>query len=109
MIVFVNIANGHSCNAGLIAEKVTPITERVGMARPVESQKATLPLLATANDVRELIRYLKKHPDGVTIVEALGEVKKRILDPRKTWARYEGAKGLVEQVDGLKKFAATGG
>ena len=30
------------------------------------------------------------------------------VDPRKTWARYEGAKGLVEQVDGLKKFAATG-
>ncbi len=30
------------------------------------------------------------------------------VDPRKTWARYEGAKGLIEQVDGLKKFAATG-
>lgn len=30
------------------------------------------------------------------------------VDPRKTWARYQGAKGLVEQVEGLKKFAATG-
>lgn len=30
------------------------------------------------------------------------------VDPRKTWARYEGAKGLIEQVEGLKKFAATG-
>lgn len=30
------------------------------------------------------------------------------VDPRKTYARYQGAKGLVEQVEGLKKFAATG-
>ncbi len=30
------------------------------------------------------------------------------VDPRKTWAQYEGAKGLIEQVDGLKKFASTG-
>lgn len=30
------------------------------------------------------------------------------VDARKTWARYEGAKGLVEQVEGLKKFASTG-
>lgn len=30
------------------------------------------------------------------------------VDARKTWARYEGAKGLIEQVEGLKKFAATG-
>ncbi len=80
---------------GLSAEKIAPLVERVGIARPVESQKTTLPLLATANDVRELIRYLKKHPDGVTIVEALGEVKKRILDPRKISA-YE-AWGIVDR------------
>ncbi len=30
------------------------------------------------------------------------------IDPRKTWARHEGAKGLIEQVEGLKKFASTG-
>lgn len=30
------------------------------------------------------------------------------LDPRKSWAKYQGAMGLVEQVEGLKKFAATG-
>ncbi len=30
------------------------------------------------------------------------------VDARKTWARHEGAKGLIEQVAGLKKFAATG-
>lgn len=30
------------------------------------------------------------------------------VDPRRTWARHEGAQGLVEQVEGLKKFASTG-
>ncbi len=30
------------------------------------------------------------------------------LDPRKSWAKYQGALGLVEQVEGLKKFASTG-
>lgn len=83
-------------NAGLargLGEDRVSSLERFAAMRSVESQKTTLPLLATANDLRELIRYLKKHPDGVTIVEALGEVKKRILDPRKISA-YE-AWGVV--------------
>ena len=84
-------------------EKIAPILERLAMPKvversaenTVENPKATLPLLATANDLRDLIRYLKKHPEGVTIVEALSEVKKRILDPRKISA-YE-AWGVVER------------
>lgn len=30
------------------------------------------------------------------------------VDPRSSWAKYQGAKGLEEQVEGLKKFASTG-
>lgn len=75
--------------------RITPMADRTAALRQVESQKATLPLMATANDIRELIRYLKKHTDGVTIVEALGEVKKRILDPRKISA-YE-AWGIIKR------------
>ncbi|MBS1150301.1 MAG: efflux pump, family, outer membrane protein [Myxococcaceae bacterium] len=30
------------------------------------------------------------------------------VDPRKTWARAKGAYGLIEQVEGLKKFAESG-
>jgi hypothetical protein len=93
-------------SVGLSAEKITPLTERIAMPRPVEPQKATLPLLATANDLRELIRYLKKHPDGVTIVEALGEVKKRILDPRKISA-YE-VWGVVERHGDWLKLSELG-
>ncbi|MBS1808725.1 MAG: hypothetical protein JST84_11080 [Acidobacteria bacterium] len=80
---------------GFIEDRITPIAERMAAMRQVENQKATLPLLATANDLRELIRYLKKYTDGVTIVEALGEVKKRILDPRKISA-YE-AWGIINR------------
>lgn len=80
---------------GFLEDRMAPIAERMAAIRQVESQKATLPLLATANDLRELIRYLKKHSEGVTIVEALGEVKKRILDPRKISA-YE-AWGVIKR------------
>ena len=80
---------------GFVEDRVTPMAERMAALRQVENQKTTLPSLATANDLRELIRYLKKYSDGVTIVEALGEVKKRILDPRKISA-YE-AWGVIKR------------
>ncbi len=80
---------------GFIEDRITPLGDRLTAMRPVENLKNTLPSLATANDLRELIRYLKKHADGVTIVEALGEVKKRILDPRKISA-YE-AWGVIKR------------
>ncbi|MGH9942265.1 MAG: hypothetical protein ACRD9R_07905 [Pyrinomonadaceae bacterium] len=48
----------------------------------------TLPSLATANDAREAVRYLRKKPAGITPVEAAGTVKKPLFDPRKI-AAYE--------------------
>ena len=99
----VGIARAHSI---IGADRIAPMMDRVVTPRLNESQKATLPLLATANDLRELIRYLKKHPDGVTIVEALGEVKKRILDPRKISA-YE-AWGVVDRQGDWLKLSELG-
>ncbi|HEX4950712.1 MAG TPA: hypothetical protein VFZ34_28875 [Blastocatellia bacterium] len=93
-------------NTGYGVEKITPLSDRTIMPRSVEPQKATLPSLATANDLRDLVRYLKKYPDGVTIVEALGEVKKRILDPRKISA-YE-TWGVVERQGDWMKLSALG-
>lgn len=49
---------------------------------------ATLPILATASDVREVVQFLKKKPDGITVVEASDAVRKRLFDPRKV-AAYE--------------------
>jgi len=50
--------------------------------------KPALPILATANDVREVVQFLKKKPEGITIIEASDAVRKRLFDPRKI-AAYE--------------------
>ena len=51
--------------------------------------------MATAGDVRELVRLLKKRSAGVTIVEAMNSEQKRIFDPRKI-AAYQFW-GIVER------------
>lgn len=58
-----------------------PRPEEIEIARdlPVTS----LPILATANDARELVRFLKKRPNGVTVVEAMNAEPRRIFDARK--------------------------
>ncbi len=42
-----------------------------------------LPVLTTADDVRDLVGYLKTKPTGATIAEAKAAIKKSVLDPRK--------------------------
>jgi hypothetical protein len=49
---------------------------------------ANLPIFATANDVREVVRFLNKRPQGITIVEATNADQRRIFEPRKISA-YE--------------------
>ena len=39
---------------------------------------ASLPILATAGDVREAVQYLRKKPTGVSVVEALNDQKARL-------------------------------
>src|SRR5215207_1605150 len=45
--------------------------------------KSSLPLLATANDVREVVQLLKKKPEGITVAEASDSARRRLFDPRK--------------------------
>lgn len=47
-----------------------------------------LPILATANDVREVVQLLKKSPEGITVVEASDATKRRLFDQGKI-AAYE--------------------
>lgn len=54
----------------------------------VGTQKSSLPILATANDVREVVQLLKKKPEGITVVEASDATKRKLFDPRKV-AAYE--------------------
>ena len=51
-------------------------------------QTALLPRLATANDVRELVQYLKRRPGGVNLHDLPQPIKKRIFSPTKI-ASYE--------------------
>ena len=42
-----------------------------------------LPGWATVNDIREVVQFLKRHEEGITIVQALDSLRKRTFDPRK--------------------------
>ena len=66
-----------------------------------EPQLITFPHLATANDVREVVQYLKKRPDGVDISEVAQPIKKRIFYPPKVTA-YESWGIVSRKRDRLK-------
>lgn len=53
-----------------------------------EQQPMTLPISTTAGDVREAVQYLRKKPTGVTVAEAMEDVKRRVFEPKKL-AAYE--------------------
>lgn len=61
----------------------------------------SLPVLATATDVREVIRFLKHHPEGITAVQATDAFRKRVFDARKVSA-YEYWKIILRNGDRLK-------
>lgn len=61
----------------------------------------SLPVLATAADVREVIRFLKHHPEGITAVQAMDAFRKRIFDARKVFA-YEFWKIIARSGDRFK-------
>lgn len=65
-------------------------------------RRLMLPTLATPGNVREVVQYLKKKPAGVSIVEALDDVKKRVFEARKI-AAYEFW-GIVERDLGVDRL-----
>ncbi len=68
------------------SERALPLRE---IPRPLKETSAqTLPVMASAGDVRELVRLLKKRASGLTIVEAMNSEQKRLFDSRKI-AAYE--------------------
>jgi len=68
----------------------------VGCDEPV-----SLPVMATTTDVREAIRFLKHHPEGITAVQAMDAFRKRIFDARKVSA-YEFWRIIDRSGDRLK-------
>ncbi|MDX6695899.1 MAG: hypothetical protein QOF02_3502 [Blastocatellia bacterium] len=98
------------------AERVTPfLRERSGgalalkrVAPPAEAdapEAASLPLLATASDVREVVRLLKRKAGGVTIIEGM-DASRRVFDARKV-AAYEYW-GLVKRSGDRLSLSALG-
>ena len=65
-----------------------------------------LPIQTTAEDVREIVRYLKNKPTGALIAEAKAAVKRQVLDPRKL-AAYQFW-GLVFKEGDRLKLAPNG-
>jgi hypothetical protein len=96
-------------------ERVTPfLRERTDralalkrVAPPPEAQPeaASLPLLATATDVREVVRLLKRRAGGVTIIEGM-DASRRVFDARKV-AAYEYW-GLVKRAGDRLTLSALG-
>ncbi|MFN7947840.1 MAG: nucleotide-binding protein [Blastocatellia bacterium] len=65
------------------------------------SSPVTTPLLATASDLREIVKFLRRRPDGVGIVEAMEISRRQTLDPRKI-AAYEAWGLITRDRDRLK-------
>jgi hypothetical protein len=100
------------------AERVTPFLRdsRTGGAlalkrvAPLEEEtapevSASLPLPATATDVREVVRLLKRRTGGLTIIEGM-DAARRVFDPRKI-AAYEYW-GLVKRTGDRLSLSALG-
>lgn len=104
---------GSSTNAAWHTEKVTPFlrgTDRAlalrRVAPPVETTPAaSLPMLASAGDIREVVRLLKKRSGGITIIEGMDAIR-RVFDPRKV-AAYEYW-GLIVRTGDRLRLSALG-
>lgn len=110
------IAHAPQASAGTAwqTEKVTPFLRERGerglalkkvVPAPEATQQAALPMMASASDVREVVRLLKKRAAGLTIIEGM-EAIKRIFDPRKV-AAYEYL-GLVTRTGDRLRLSALG-
>jgi hypothetical protein len=71
-----------------------------------EASAQALPVMASAGDVREVVRLLKKRATGVTIVEAMNSEQKRLFDLRKI-AAYEFW-GIVERAGDRLRLTPLG-
>jgi len=68
-----------------------------------ESGGVSLPILATANDLREVVKFFKHKPHGVSVIEMTSAEPRRVFDARKI-AAYEFW-GVIERAD--ERFQLT--
>ena len=65
-----------------------------------------LPILISANDIRELVQYLKRRSPGVIVTEELDRARKRLFEENKL-AAYQ-VLGITEIEDRLLKLSPAG-
>jgi len=63
----------------------------------------SLPILATANDLREVVKFFKRKPNGVSVIEMTNAEPRRVFDARKI-AAYEFW-GIINRLD--ERFQLT--
>lgn len=67
------------------------------------AQEVSLPILATANDLREVVKFFKHKPNGVSVIEMTNAEPRRVFDARKI-AAYEFW-GIISHAD--ERFLLT--
>lgn len=72
----------------------------------IKHSEVDLPILATANDVREAVRFFKNKPNGVSVVEIMNAEPRRVFDARKI-AAYEFW-GVIERDEDRLQLTALG-
>lgn len=110
--------NGYPHGAGIIT-RPDHLSRKFSVASPVNIEDevespdlmaelfdTSLPILATANDVREVVRFFKNKPFGVTVIETMNAEPRRVFDARKI-AAYEFW-GILERAGERLKVSSLG-
>ena len=71
-----------------------------------EAGGVSLPILATANDLREVVKFFKHKPHGVSVIEMTNAEPRRVFDARKI-AAYEFW-GIISRTDERFQLTALG-
>lgn len=79
--------------------RVLPLPEK-------QALRSCLPVLTSASDIRELVQYLKRKPDGVVAAEELDRSRKRLFEERRLSA-YRNL-GIIREAEGLVTLSPLG-
>ena len=60
-------------------EKSNDAFNDIGLHEAGNGSRSALPYLATAGDLREVVQFLKRRPDGVTLAEAMDALREKTI------------------------------
>lgn len=79
---------------------------KIESAEIIEKNELNLPILANANDLREVVKFFKHKPHGVSAIELMNAEPRRVFDARKI-AAYEFW-GVLERTEDRLQLTALG-